>query len=525
MDTSTIESATTPIPNGLSNLTRPKAVKFLQRATFGGTPAEVDRLLSIGIDQWFNEQFQATTDTTMLQRFQSTGSVWNAYWAGALGDSDQLRKRYTYALSQIFVSSRASSVYRVAHHNDLLEEHCFGDFRTLLEVVSRSPSMSRYLTFHRNKKADDSRGSVPDENYAREVMQLFTIGLHQLTRGGVPWTNSSGQLVPTYGTEDIEGLARVFTGITDSEFSKNDRTAELLPLNGDFARKFHEAGKKEFLGETIPANTNLANSFAAAMKTLTNHRNTPQFICKQLIQRLVTSNPVTGYVRRVTRVFENDGSDRRGNMAAVLRAILLDPAAWRNESEDFGKIREPVLRFTIAARAFDVRSTAGSRWRVYRLDNDREGLGQQPWMSPSVFNFYRPGYVPPQTEFGNRGFVAPEMQIVNETSTIGWVNFMADFLTRQPNVALDYDDLTGIVSDSQNLSAAQVDALIDELEMRLCPAGLSAPTRDVIVQALQDSAPSNYSSGNNNVRNQTDEQRVVGAALLILASTDFIWER
>ena len=530
MQTNTIESATTPIPDQLADLTRPKAVKFLQRATFGGTPAEVDRLLEIGIDQWFEEQFRASTSTTMLQRFQDTETVWNAYWAGALGDSDQLRKRYTYAMSQIFVSSRASSVHRVAHYNDLLEEHCFGDFRTLLEVISRSPSMSRYLTFHRNKKADGNRGSVPDENYAREIMQLFTIGLHELRQTGLVKTGSNGLPIPTYTNEDIEGLARVFTGFKDEDFGPNDRTADLLPLNSDFARAFHETGVKQFLGTTIPANTNLADSFAIAMDTLTNHSNTGPFVCKQLIQRLTTSNPKRGYVARVARVFEDDGTGRRGNMAAVLRAILLDQSVWRREKEEFGKIREPVLRFTIAARAFNIRSTSGSRWRIADLTDDRTALGQQPWFAPSVFNFYRPGYVPPRTEFGRAEpgespLVAPEMQIVNETSTIGWVNFMADFLTRQPNVSLDFDDLIEIVRDTENLTEDQIDDLIDELESRLCPPGLSNETRSLMTQALQGSAPSNYRSGNNGVRQQTDMQRVAGAALLVLASTDFIWER
>lgn len=527
-------------------LTRADAVRFLQRASFGGTPAEVDRLMSIGIDEWFDEQFATAPTRTHHQRRLDGLGFNESIWQGYLSGPDQLRKRVAYAWSQILVASDQDLSDRdVAVYADLLEANCFGTYRNLIEVVTRSAAMGRYLTYERNRRANDRRGTVPDENYAREVMQLFSIGLWELNQNGTRRL-AGGEPIPTYDTEDILGLARVFTGF-QAEQINDDPTRYALPMisDGEFAAREHETGEKRFLGTTIPASDTrtLDESLAIALDTLAAHPNVGPFISHQLIQRLVTSNPSPGYVSRIAAVFADDGTGTRGNLAAVVRAILVDDDAWdMSPAAASGKLREPVLRFTVAARALDIASS-GSPWIIGDLGDAATELSQQPYDANSVFNFYRPGYVPPQSPIGDAGLTSPEMQIANETTAIGWINFIARFLRRPPGrtfnrgeadeyrveVTFDLDDLIALV-DTKSVSAAEAGALVDELAARLCPHGLSAATREVVVRRVAEIEDERYDPDRTEDyhvrrRNDVHHDRVVGAATMILASTDFLWER
>jgi len=530
-----------------ATLTRADAVRFLQRATFGGTPAEVNRLLSIGIDTWFSEQFARNPSRThhrrRLDELEFDKSIWQSY----LSDPDQLRKRVAYALSQILVVSNQDLGDRdVAVYADLLEANCFGTYRDLLEAVTRSVAMGRYLTYERNRRANENRGTVPDENYAREIMQLFSIGLWQLNRNGTRRLDGAGQPIPSYDTDDILGLARVFTGFEAPAINDIPNRYSLpMVSDGDFADQQHERGEKRFLGTTIPASDTrtLDESLAIALDTLAAHPNVGPFISHQLIQRLVTSNPSAGYVRRVADVFTDDGAGVRGNLAAVVRAILDDDEAWRqNPPQASGKIREPVLRFTVAARALRV-SNSRAPWIINGLGDAATELGQQPFVANSVFNFYRPGYVPPQSPLGDRDLTAPEMQIANETTAIGWINFIARFLRRPPTrifnrdepneyrveVEFDVDDLIALI-DTKTVSTADARALVDELAARLCPQALSASTREVVVRRVTQIYDDGYDPDRTEDyhvrrRNNVHLDRVMGAAAMILASTDFLWER
>ena len=437
---------------------RAEAARFLTQATFGPTEAEVDRVLSLGYSRWINDQFQrgtasehrtyweaadATIKAADASRSAGQREVLDSFWREAVQGDAQLRQRVAFALSQIFVislmdSNVANYPRGVAGYMDMLAEYSFGNFRDLLENVSRHPMMGIYLSHLRNQKEDTRIGRVPDQNYAREVMQLFSIGLNQLNLDGTPVLDGSGRPRETYTSDDIIGLSYVFTGFSwystgtedacfwgwSQQCQHPDRTWR--PMKG--YAKFHSGLEKRFLGRTV-APQNSADpdaSLRTAIDTLFAHPNVGPFISKQLIQRLVTSNPSPQYVARVATVFNGGGGAPRGDMKAVIRAILLDPEA-RNLSlaadPAYGKLREPVLRLSAFLRAFRATSDSG-RFLIGSTDNPGNELGQTVMRSPSVFNFYRPGYVAPGTVLADEGLVAPEMQITHETTVAGYANYM-----------------------------------------------------------------------------------------------------
>ncbi len=513
------------------SLSRAEAVRFLQHTTFGGSPEDVAELRSIGVDAWLDQQIARQPDRTHLDRRIQYGGTVQSIWETYLSADDQLRKRYAYALSQIFVaSSIVVGNERMANFADLLEAHCFGTYRELLERVTRSQAMGQYLTYESNQRADPNRGTVPDENYAREIMQLFSIGLWELNADGTQRLDGSGQPIPTYDTDDIVGLARVFTGF-EQPFGDITVFAQPMRTDGGFTQEWHEKGEKRFLGAVIPADGSrtLDQSVAMALDIIAAHPNVGPFIGKQLIQRLVTSNPSPAYVARISAMFDNDGNGVRGNLAAVLRAIVTDDEACSTSpADDFGKIREPVLRFTSVVRALRITST-GQPWPLFSLADRAASLGQQPFEAPSVFNFYRPGYTPPRTAIGDAGLVAPELQVTDETTTIAWINFLQQFLMQPPQgggaeIRLDLDELIAFAPDL-TVSQQQADAMVDEIAARLCPFGLAGDVRSRIVDAVRGAANPNIAPGDENNRRQLLRERAAGAVVLVAATTDFIHER
>ncbi len=495
------------------------AIRFLQRATFGPRPADVDHLLDIGVDAWFTEQLAMPIGTNNYDRWiQPTDPHYThapTIWEGMFAGQDQLRKRVAYALSQILVVSRYElDTSDVLAYADVLEAGAFGTYRELLERVTLTSVMGQYLTYQYNRRASGSR--LPDENYAREIMQLFSIGLWQLDAAGNRRL-SNGQPIPSYDQNDILGLARVFTGWGPTVDAKPERSRlPMIPLMP--SDQWHESGAKTFLGVTIPANTNITDSLEIALDTLAYHPNTAPFICKQLIQRLVTSNPSAAYVTRVTNVWANDGADTVGNLFAVVKAILTDSEGWQaSPSGRVGKLREPVLRFTTVTRALGITATAG--WPIDDTENAASELAQQPYLSPSVFNFYRPGYVPPQTDMSASGMVGPEFQIADETSCIGWVNFVSQFL-RRPRGGSSTTFTATTVGHAESLLPIAGDpaALVDEMNVRLCAGRLSTAARTIAVDTV-----TRMPYGTTNVGQQ--QERVLAAAILVAASTDFLYER
>ena len=498
---------------------RAEAARFLTQATFGPTDAAIDRVMAIGYSAWIDEQFAKPASTNRplweaadaaVKASNPNSSVYqdgtiNAFWRNAISADDQLRQRVAYSLSQIFVISMQDGTVgdnprAAAAYLDMLGDTGLGNYRALLEAVSKHPMMAIYLTSLRNQKADAKTGRVPDENYAREVMQLMSIGLHQLNADGTEQL-SNGQPIDTYGQADISGMAKVFTGwswncpewpdnscfFNGSANGNSDPDRSFKTLLG--YPQYHSIEAKTFLGVTIAAQTKADPdaSLKTALDTLYNHGNVGPFIGKQLIQRLVTSNPSPQYVAAVTAAF--NGSGVRGDMKAVVKAVLMHPEA-RSVSSSSGKVREPVLKLSAYLRAFPFKSDSGD-YKVGNTDNPGTALGQTPMRSPSVFNFYRPGYVPPGTEAAKAGLAVPEMQLAQETTAAGYVNFMRDNING--GVGAFNGTINGVVFNRRDLQpdftaelllADNSSGLVDRLNDRLMYGTMPTELKTEITGAI-----------------------------------------
>lgn len=504
-----------------------EASRLLAQASVGASRSQIDRVKALGLAGWLDEQFampqQGTRwDWLVAKGFndpanKNTQAGFDACaWRKLLSSPDTLRQRVTLALSEILVVGIDGLVngggwraFSAAAYLDLLEANAFGTLRHLLDKVSHSLPMGLYLTFRGNAKANATTGSSPDENYARELMQLFTIGLVQLNDDGTPKL-VGGQPVETYGQNDITGLARVWTG-WDWNLAGGDTTTpdyQSRPMVQVAAR--HESGAKTFLGTTIPAGTTGEASLQAALDAICAHPNVAPFWSRQLIQRLVTSNPSPAYVTRVAAVFANDGNGVRGNLQAVIKALLLDDearGAANIERPDFGKLREPMLRLAGWARAFNA-SSASDAWAVPNTSDPGTRLGQSLLRSPSVFNFFRPGYVPPNSAIADAALVAPEFQITNESSAAGYVNFMQRVVANGSalgDVKADYSSLLPLAD-----SAA---ALLAELNVVLA-AGQISDANLAAMQTALDSMPIGTDAAHNN--------RIGAALTMVLAAPEYL---
>jgi uncharacterized protein (DUF1800 family) len=522
-----------------------EAHRFLTQATFGPRPEDIQRVMSIGYVPWIDEQLNHPIMSTHLQMVEASAAVKArtarnddvvySWWTHALADHNaQLRHRVAFALSEIFVVSTIGmdSGRMVASYMDMLTAHASGRYRDLLEAVALHPAMGVYLSHMGNRKEDGS-GRVPDENFAREVMQLFSIGLHELDESGQPRL-ANGKPVEVYSASDIKGLARVFTGFSwrrvnaSAEwwrcFSRNtgchDDTQDVLAMS-DYQQE-HATTAKQFLGVTIPAQAaaDPRASLRVALDTLARHPNTAPFISRQLIQRLVTSNPSNRYVADVARTFRNTDGDLR----AVIKEILLhDEARFpaTDEMRTFGKLREPVLRLAHVLRAIphssDRFASGGSPpfYLAVETSDPGGGLGQTPMRSPSVFNFFRPGYRPPQTAIGDAGLVAPEMQITTETTVLGYANFLSNILERgwgewgssrnRFDIQFDYGSWMPL--------ATQPAELIDVTAQRLLGRKLPGEARTPAISAIT-AMPSGTDA--------QKRQRVQAAVLMVAVSPDFL---
>ena len=449
------DGGSTPEPPPVAvPLSDAEAARFLTQATFGPTEADINVLKPLGYRAWLDQQMALPSSShrvymdnrlVQLRLTQPTATLnanhfYESFWSYSANGQAQLRERMKLALSEIFVISMidpAVDARGASSYYDMLGDNAFGNYRTLLQQVSLHPMMGVYLTHLANQKEDTATGREPDENYAREVMQLMSIGVHRLNIDGSVVTDGSGAPVPAYSQADIAGLARVFTGMswysptpTNNTFlgRNRDPDASIRPMI--FYPAFHSTSAKTFLGTTIAGgSTDGAAELNAALDVIFNHPNVGPFIGRQLIQRLVTSNPSPAYVQRVATVFNNNGSGVRGDLAAVVRAILLDAEArdmTSVSSATFGKVREPMVRLVNWMRAFSATSVSGNY--LITSTSANTSLGQSPLASPSVFNFYRPGYIPPNTRLGTAGLRAPEFQIVDEVTVAGYANTMQNVI-------------------------------------------------------------------------------------------------
>ena len=492
----------------------------------GATREQIARVQAVGYAGWLDEQFAMAPSGTRWDWMVSKGldALTNknseagadpTIWRKMLSSPDTLRQRVALALSEIMVASVSGfnggwKAFSAAAYLDLLEGQAFGNYRTLMQQVSTSAPMGEYLTFRGNVKFNAATGALPDENYAREVMQLFPTGLLQLTLDGTPKL-AGGLPQETYTLDDITGLARVFTGWNYDLAGGDTNTPDYKRRPMTMTASRHETGSKTFLGTTIPAGASGEDSLRLALDAIFAHPNVAPFIGRQLILRLVCSNPSPAYVTRVATVFNNDGTGVKGNLKAVVKAILLDDearSAARLADPAFGKQREPILRLAAWARAFKADSV-NNTWTVGNTSDPATRLGQSPLRSSSVFNFFRPGYVPPNSAIGSAGMVAPEFQITNESSVVGYLNFMQTTVSKGAgDVKADYSSLMPLADNAQ--------ALLDELNLVLAAGQLSPATL-----ALMKGGIDTLASGTDAAR----LNRIYAALVLVLAAPEFIIQK
>ncbi len=532
--------AANPPPAPAQSPSTRDAARFLTQASFGATgEAQVQALASQGYERWLWDQFQtpAASHLDYLQsqkpreinkdnpqgRFSEEMS-YEAVWRQWLEGQDQLRGRMSWALLQIFVISNVAPDIRplaMSSYMDMLNRNAFGNYRQLLEEVTLHPAMGYYLNMLESEKEDTKTGTSPNENYAREVLQLFSIGLYQLNMDGTRKLNA-GSPISTFGEPEIKGFAKAFSGWSygsldnknNKLFHDHDDEADnnwLVPLKAWAA--YHSPGEKLLLnGQKLAAGGSPEQDMKAALDAIFNHPNVPPFISRQLIQRLVTSNPSPAYVQRVAQVFVDNGSGVRGDLKAVARAVLLDAEArdiTKAADPTFGKQREPVIRMANLLRATAAKSQDGTN-RIHYLDSADEGLGQSPLLAPSVFNFYSPFYTPPG-EAARQGVVAPEFQITTEISVVGSLNFFSRLINDQgygndkSKVKMDFA--------AWEAAAANRDALLDKANTVLFAGGMSTTTRATMAKAIDRI-------------NATDKTRRVKAALMLTAvAPDFVIQK
>lgn len=508
-----------PVVVSPAAITATQASRFLAQATMGGTRTMIESVVSRRYEGWIDDQFAlpraishwdwlVANGYAVAANINSEAGFDTTLWRQMIAEPDQLRQRIGMALLDMLVVGIGGvnlnwKQFAAAAYVDVLLDNGFGNYRTLLDAITTNAAMGSFLTFLGNRKASPKTGAQPDENYARELMQLFTLGLYQLNMDGSVRTNG-GVPLETYGPADVSGLARVFTGLTLATTigTTPDRYRQPLVMNA----AINETGSASFLGTTTTGGGMAA--IKVALDTIFAHPNLPPFVSKQLIQRLVTSNPSPAYIGRVAAAFADNGAGVRGDMKAVIKAILLDSEARRDDaltSTTAGKLREPVMRLTAWARFAKVNSPSNA-WSFGDTSSQSNRLGQSMGRSQTVFNFFRPAYTPPASAIGNAGLVAPEFQITNEQSVVAYVNYMQNLVANGAGDAKpDYTDLLAKAGDSA--------ALVDEVNIVLAAGQLGSATVAAI-RAAVDSVAVTPTAPNATIN------RVGIALLLTLASPD-----
>lgn len=506
------------------------ASRFLSQATLGADLETIQATAQMSFSQWIDDQFNTpgaftlcdfTRDITIMA-LDSTFSMggdpndieverwyWHtAWWQYTMTSPDVLRNRIALALSEIFVVSELPVLGEVPlslpNYYDMLLDNSFGNFRDLLEDVTLHPAMGLYLTHVNNPKSDESLNRYPDENYAREIMQLFTIGLYELNIDGTRQTDNNGDFIPTYDHDDIANFAKVFTGLTypNAIAFGQDPLSELSfvePMK--MVNTWHEPGEKFLLNNFTVPDRSPKDGMADiqdALDNLFNHPNVGPFISYRLIQRLIRSNPSPEFVGRVAAKFNNNGQGVRGDMKAVIKAILLDEEARdcaMAEDPFDGMLREPIVRYTQICRAFNAFSEEGL-YRNY-MNDFRDATGQRPLGATSVFNFFQTDFQPigPVEE---AGLFAPEFQITNSVTILGYANRLHDWLMKT-NQVMEYRDIfpSEINYDEKRVNFDLTDELaleedheigelIERLNLILLHGQLSDGSREIIRGALEE---------------------------------------
>jgi uncharacterized protein (DUF1800 family) len=506
------------------------AAQFLNMATFGASASDIDALaarMSVsGVDgareDWIDDQFDIPASEHYALAKQMIGEYgysettgksstvrYQAWWHHAVGAPDQLRQRVAWALAQIWVTDGKSAANFLGgtSYYDVLVRNSFENYRDLMEDMTLNPVMGDYLSYYRNRKADPARNRYPDENYARELLQLFTIGPLKLELNG-DFKTESGNRIPTYGNTEITAFARAFTGLdsaTSTRFGQGSRNWHLPMKMWDSA---HDMDAKELLeGKWLSANQTGMQDLRGALDNVFQHPNLGPFVARLLIQRLVMSNPSKDYVKRVAIVLNGDGGAPRGDMKAVIKAILLDSEATSGvsitpltessfvaESGDtqVSRLKEPVVRYAGLIRAFNPTSTCPKGRFILRPQTQL--IGQGPYESPSVFNFYSPDFQPagplaayPDDKLRDNIAVAPEFQIWTPIALSRFSNQLMTTI-RQEKVATKTLSGTSCaialdLRTEKQLAAKPAD-LVNHLDLLLCQGTMSDKSRDTIVKHI-----------------------------------------
>ena len=487
------------VGSGNSGVTPAAAARLLEQSTFGPTPASIQHVQTVGMQAFLNEQYAATAST-----YPAPGAndditvVKQRFFTNALTGQDQLRQRVAWSLAQTFVVSnqKIGDPSAFTSWMNMLQKDAFGNFSTLLNDVTLSPTMGHYLDMVRNDKPDPNSGAQPNENYAREILQLFSVGLAQLNPDGTPQVDGNGIPLPTYTQDTIIGFAHVFTGWAYP--TKAGQTASFY--NGEYYGgpmipfdNHHDTGQKLLLnGVVLGSGGTTQSDLTAALQNIFTHPNVGPFISKQLIQHLVTSNPSPAYVSRVTAVFNDNGSGIRGDMKAVVNAILMDSEARRGDDPtqvqaSDGHLKEPVLFMMNLLRATNATSDGAN------LQNYASDMKEEPFESPTVFNFY-----PPDNSIPGTTLLGPEFRIFNSTTAISRINFVNDLVYGSVS-STTKTDISAYVALASNPPE-----LVDSLSNVLTHGPLSDGARNTIITT---------------VTNLTDNTKRARTALYLIGSS------
>ncbi|MEO6929492.1 MAG: DUF1800 family protein [Casimicrobiaceae bacterium] len=498
--------------------------RLLTQATFGPTPADIASVQSLGIPTWIDSQFAKAQTGYPDSRYNhiqlrqtpdcasadpggnaypansalvkcvrdhlSLNMVQRDFFTNAVSGGDQLRQRVAWALSQILVSSAnepdLAYAYVMARYQNILFANAFGNFETLLQQVSLSPAMGNYLDAVNNDRPD-GKGRVPNENYAREVMQLFSIGLEELTENGSSLTDINGDPIATYDQDDIKEMARVFTGWTYANADGTPASKKNAPYYAAPMANFpgtattgHDVDPKLLIGDVaLPAGQSALQDLNSAVHTVFMHPNTPVFISKQLIQKLVTGNPSPAYVQRIVNVFKNDGSGQRGNLRAVVRAILLDVEARGNgdKGSNFGTLREPVFVITSMLRSLSGITDGNT------LSDLTGSLGQRVYYSPTVFNYFQPDTT---VQVQGASLNEPEFGIHDSNTAFGRSNLVYRLVYQGVGEDATIDNSVGTRLNTQQFEAAADDpaTLVSHVSVALTAGTLPAAAATTVANAV-----------------------------------------
>lgn len=500
------------------------ASRFLSQATLGYDMDDINTVTAMGLEDWIDEQlalpisfllkdkteeYRVFSDDNNPDDVGTNSRFWRyAWWQYHMSSDDVLRQRVALALSEILVISQNSSFgnngHTMADYYDILLEHAFGNYRDLLQDVTYHPSMGVYLTYLNNPKTDTTQNRFPDENYAREVLQLFSIGTTKLNMDGTEVLDAQGVPMNAYNNTDIQEFSKVFTGLTwwnRTNFFRGALNLDSWLQPMVMWNDYHEPGEKYLLdGYVVPDRDPIDGNadISDALDNIFDHANVPPFVTKLLIQRLVTANPSPAFVERIANVFVDNGSGVRGDLAAVVKAILLDEEAKSCESsEDFtyGGLREPFIRYMQINKAF-VSGTASGNYRN-DMRHVYDNTGQRPLASPSVFNFFQQDFTP-IGPIEAEGLVAPVFQITDAQSITGYINGLYRWVI-SGDIADEYDLYSGEVDSTYVNERSVLDLsqevlytnddelhiLLDRLNLLLAGGRVTEPSLDIIENVVR----------------------------------------